>query len=211
MSKIIDNKDVLFGIFVYMSISLIIIFYNHSFYFDELYNIRLIQLSFYDLFHTVQNNDVHPPLSYLFNKVIYEIFNSYKAILIFLALFNAFTLAYFYRFASKQFNNKQASILLFFAIFLGSGLLYYGNTLRWLSLWIPLFIILYTYVLKYQTLTIKNIVFIAVLLSVMTYINYLSFIVLNVYNLLQNKKEIQLKKNWLIYWTSSYQRPDTAK
>ena len=175
-NTITRNKIIITGILLYSTISLAIIFYNHHYYDDEIYNLDLLQFSLTKIFSQVQSEDVHPTLSYIINKIIYELFVSYKAILIFSIIFNVAALVYFYRFAESTLNDKYSKLLLFMFVFINGGLLLWTNSVRWYAYWTPLFIILYTYLLKQQKLTSKNIVVIGILLSVMTYINYLSFL-----------------------------------
>jgi len=155
-----------------------IIFYKHHYYDDEIYNLRVILLSLGDMFFNTQHGDVHPPLSYLLNKAIYELFSSYKAILVFSILFNVGALAYFYHFAERKLDDIHAKLLLFMFVFINGGLLLWTNSVRWYAYWTPLFIILYTYLLKHQKLATKHLLIVGLLLSVMTYISYLTFLLL---------------------------------
>ena len=82
VNNIAKNKTLILGIFVYLVISSMIIFYNHHFYDDEIFNLKLISLPLSEIFFKVQHGDVHPPLSYLLNKTIYNLFSTYKAILV---------------------------------------------------------------------------------------------------------------------------------
>ena len=109
-------------------------------------------------------------------------------------------------------DDSYSKILLFILIFLGGGLLLWTNSVRWYAYWVPLFVILYTYLLKHQILNTKNISVISLLLVVMTYVNYLTFLLLislSVYFILMRRKDINLKKIvlfGLIYFSlSGYQ------
>ena len=54
----------------------------------------------------------------------------------------------FYHFAEKKLNDKYSKLLLFIFVFLNGGILMWTNSVRWYAYWVPLFIILYTFLLK---------------------------------------------------------------
>jgi len=202
----------LLGIVIYSFISLLIIFYNHHYYDDEIFNLSKMTWGYSEIFANIQGGDIHPPLSYLINKFLFDTFSSYKAILIFSIILNASALGYFYKFAEKKQDDNYSKILLFILVFLSGGLLLWTNSVRWYAYWVPLFIILYTYLLKHQSLTTKNIFFVSFLLVAMTYVNYLTFlllIALAIYFIMLRRKDINLKNIFLfclIYFSlSTYQ------
>lgn len=212
MSYIQNNKTLILGIITYSFISLLIVFYNHHYYDDEIFNLSKMSWGIGEIFTYIQGEDVHPPLSYLINKILFDIFSSYKAILIFSIILNVSALGYFYKFSEKKLDDNYSKILLFILVFLNGGLLLWTNSVRWYAYWVPLFVILYTYLLKYQTLNIKNIVVISLLLVVMTYINYLTFLLLislAVYFIVWRRHDISFKNIVLfslIYFSlSAYQ------
>ena len=176
--KISNTKLLTLGIITNIISSMMMIFYNHHFYDDEIYNLTKMSYAWSELFFIIQTSDVHPPLSYLLNKVIYDLFSSHKAILVFSLLLNVGALSYFYNFAEKKLDDIYAKRLLLIFVFINGGLLLWTNSVRWYAYWVPLFIILYTYMLKHQKLTTKHVVFVGLLLSFMTYINYLTFLLL---------------------------------
>jgi len=178
MVNIKKYKTLIFGVALYSFVSVLIVFYNHHYYDDEIFNLSKMLLSLGDVFSIVQAGDVHPPLSYVINKILFDVFLSYKAILVFSIIINAGALGYFYCFAEKKIKEKHSKTLLFIFVFLNGGILLWTNSVRWYAYWVPLFVILYTYLLKHQSLTSKNIFVIAILLSVMTYVNYLTFLLL---------------------------------
>jgi len=178
IKSIEKNKTLLFGVFTYISISLLIIFYNHHYYDDEIFNLSKMSWSFSKIYIYIQNHDVHPPLSYLINKSLYNLFFSYKAILIFSIIINVLALGYFYKFAKNKLRDNNSKVLLFLFVFINGGLLLWTNSVRWYAYWTPLFIILYTFLLKNRSLTSQKIINISMLLSVMTYINYLTFLLI---------------------------------
>ena len=208
----IRNKTLILGIIIYSFISLLIIFYNHHYFDDEVGNLLKMSWRIGEIFTNIQEKDVHPPLSYLINKFLFDIFSSYKAILIFSMILNVSALGYFYKFSEKKMNDNYSKILLFIFVFLSGGLLLWTNSVRWSAYWIPLFIILYTHLLKYQILDKKNIIVISLLLVLMTYINYLTFLLiisLTVYFIVLRRNDIKFKNIILfslIYFSlSTYQ------
>ncbi len=155
-----------------------------------------MSLSIGEIFVGIQGYDVHPPLSFLINKFLFDIFSSYKAILIFSIILNVSALGYFYKFAEKKLDDNYSKTLLFILIFLNGGLLLWTNSVRWYAYWVPLFIILYTYLLKYQKLSTKNMFLVSLLLVVMTYISYLTFLLLisfSVYFIVLRRNDINFK------------------
>ncbi len=181
-------------------ISMLIVFYNHHYYDDEIYNLSKMYWSFNEIFTHIQGSDVHPPLSYLINKLLFDIFSSYKAILIFSIIINAASLGYFYKFSEKKLDDKYTKSLLFMFVFLNGGLLLWTNSVRWYAYWVPLFVVLYTYLLRHQKLTDRNVIIISFLLSMMTYINYLTFpllLALALYFIFLRRNDINIKNVFL--------------
>ncbi len=179
MVPTLSPKKLLFvGASLYLSVSCSIIFFRHHYYDDEVFNIQVISQSWSDMLIYLQKSDVHPPLSYILNKLIYELFSSYKAILVFSMFCNISAICYFYNFSENKLKGNDAKILLLIFTFLNGGLLLWTNSMRWYSYWVALFIVLYVYLLKNQYLKPKNIIVIGVILSLMTYISYLTFILL---------------------------------
>ena len=212
MSYIRNNGALILGIIIYSFISLLVVFYNHHYYDDEIFNLSKMSWSVGEIFVSIQGGDVHPPLSYLINKFLFNTFSSYKAILIFSIILNVSALGYFYKFSEKKLDDNFSKILLFILVFLSGGLLLWTNSVRWYAYWIPLFVILYTYLLKHQTLSTKNIVAISLLLVVMTYINYLTFLLLislSAYFIVSRRNDISFKNIvlfGLVYFSlSAYQ------
>ncbi|MCF6204546.1 MAG: hypothetical protein L3J59_12915 [Methylococcaceae bacterium] len=174
-----SKKVLILGSSIYLTISLMIIYYNHHFYDDEIFNLRKMPFSLSEIFFKAQSEDVHPPLSYILNKLIYELLSSYKAILVFSILLNVCALTYFYKYAVKELDNIYSKLLLFMFVFINSGLLLWTNSVRWYAYWIPLFIFLYTNLFKYKSeLSCKHFAILGLLLSFMTYLSYLTLLLL---------------------------------
>ncbi len=194
--QIKNNIALIFGVVLYAFISFLIIFHQHHFYDDEIFNLSKMSWSFGEIFQKIQGYDVHPPLSYLINKALFELFNSFKAILILSVILNISALIYFYKLAEKLLIERHAKILMFIFTFLNGGLLLWTNSVRWYAYWVPLFIVLYTYLLKHKKLQYHNIITVAVLLSVMTYLNYLTFLLLAalcIYFIILHKNDLNSK------------------
>lgn len=59
---------------------------NHThFYDDEIFNINILlnYPTLFEIIKYVQSVDVHPPLSYILNKLSYDLFGDFKFIIIF--------------------------------------------------------------------------------------------------------------------------------
>lgn len=201
-----DRKVVaLIGGMGYVVVSFLIIFINHHFYDDEIYNLLLIENSASDIVSITQSWDAHPPLSYLINKAIYALTGHYKSILIASVFLNAAGLFVFYRFAQKQVPDLYSNIILFMFTFFNSALLMWANSVRWQAYWVPLFLFLYVYILERTKYSYVSVAIVAVTLSLMTYINYLTFLAaisFFVYMLIYQRTEFTIKN--ILLFTGIY-------
>ena len=77
----------------YLLMGLLVILYcvvaYQSFgYDDEYYNIRLIRENgLWDIIKLVESNDVHPPLSYVINYFLYQLFGDWSLVRVMAGLF----------------------------------------------------------------------------------------------------------------------------
>ena len=54
-NNVIKNKYIILGILIYSVISLLIIFYSHHYFDDEVHNLEMLSLSFTEIFNIVHN------------------------------------------------------------------------------------------------------------------------------------------------------------
>ncbi|MCJ8345219.1 hypothetical protein MJH12_06745, partial [bacterium] len=179
LKKISSNQITLFfGVFFYLVVSCFIICNNHHFYDDEVFNLSKLDFTLREIITLIQSGDVHPPMSYILNKVFYDIFDSFYGILLVSCIFNLTALVYFYKHAINYFSDDYSKAILFNSVFLNGGLLLWTNSVRWYTYWIPLFIFVYTFLLKNKKISPYQMLGLSFILSLMTYINYLSFLFL---------------------------------
>lgn len=154
---------------------------NHShFYDDEIWNINILlnYSTLFEIVNHIQSIDVHPPLSYVLNKLSYELIGDFRYIAVFPILLSALSLKYFYLHAAKFVNTNYSRYFLFVVTFVNSGFLLWTTSIRWYSYWVPLATFLLTYIFKNRVLTNTNVVVVVTLLTIMTYINYATFILI---------------------------------
>jgi hypothetical protein len=160
-------------------ISLIILFYSHHFYDDEIFNIQIINnyTNFFQLFKHINSIDVTPPLSYIFNLFFLKLFNSYELIIVPTILLTSYSLFLFYRCSNNYIEDKYGKVLLFLFTFFSPPILMWGISLRWYAYWFPLFLIVFTFFF-YVPIKRYHLILLILLLSLMTSISYLTFIIL---------------------------------
>ena len=153
------------------------ILHNRHFYDDELRNIWLIHhYGYLDIINIVNIYDVHPPLSYILNKVFFNLFGSYELIIVPTIIFLSIALYLFFSYSETYIKDSYGKILLFMFTFLNPNILMWGISLRWYSYWIGLFLFLFIIVF----LAPRNpysIYLGTIIIALMTYLSYLTFIV----------------------------------
>lgn len=121
-------------VFIYLYIS-----YSSFGYDDEFYNIRLIrELNWTQLLQFVEHNDVHPPLSYLLNKLFFSILGNWTAVRMVSA--SLFLIALFYLIYNTKDSFKRIFLLLL--IGLNPAMLLWVTGIRWYAYLVPLLLFL---------------------------------------------------------------------
>lgn len=122
-------------VFIYLYIS-----YSSFGYDDEFYNIRLIrEFNWTQLLQFVEQNDVHPPLSYLLNKLLFSFFGNWTAVRMISA--SLFLVALFYLINKTKDSGKR--ILLLLLIGLNPATMLWVTGIRWYAYVLPLLLILH--------------------------------------------------------------------
>jgi hypothetical protein len=198
------------GSLLFLVVAGLVLSHRH-FYDDELRNIWLIhQYGYLDLIKFVNIKDVHPPLSYLVNKLFFNLFSSYELIIVPTIIFLGLTLYLFYAYAEPYLEDNYAKALLFLFTFLNPNILMWGVSLRWYSYWIGLFLLVFIIVFLAPRRS-SSLYLTTIIAVLMTYISYLTFIVFPLFFIVwlikyrfDNLKEILL--SWLLYVVlASYQ------
>ncbi len=113
--------------------------YSSFGYDDEYYNIRVVsENTLGELIRIVQSTDIHPPLSYILNFLLFKVFHSWSAVRIFSAVLFLLSLLYV---VTKTKSNKErlwALVLLGF----NPTLLLWVTSVRWYAYATPILLIL---------------------------------------------------------------------
>ena len=134
-------KHVNYILLAISAILFISIAYQSFGYDDEYYNVRLItDHTIFSLIKEVETSDVHPPLSYIINFMIFRLFNNWSIVRVFSAILFLGALAYM---LSKQKGNATKLIIILFLGF-NPTILLWATSIRWYAYAIPLLILLST-------------------------------------------------------------------
>ncbi len=113
--------------------------YSSFGYDDEYYNIRVVsENNMNELIRIVQSTDIHPPLSYILNFVLFRIFHSWNDVRIFSAIL--FLISLLYVFKKTKNNNERLWTLLLLGF--NPTLLLWVTSLRWYAYATPILLIL---------------------------------------------------------------------
>jgi hypothetical protein len=121
-----------------------------TFYDDEIFSIRWATLPFTNVFHFIayiNSNDIHPPVSYLLDKFVFNGLGNWKAVQFVNGVVNAAAIAWFHRQAIEKVASSER-ILLTFALATAATSEMWGTGLRWNAYFNPAFLILYTFALS---------------------------------------------------------------
>ena len=121
-----------------------------TFYDDEIINIRRAALSFsslYDYVRYINSNDIHPPVSYLLNKLAFDALGNWKAVQFVNGTLNAAAIAWYYRrTVDKVAEGERLGLTFVLATAATSEM--WGTTLRWYAYFNFVFLVLYTVALS---------------------------------------------------------------
>src|ERR1700730_17274229 len=85
-----------------------------SFYDDEAFNIEWAALPFphlVDFIKYINSSDIHPPVSYVLNKLAFNALGSWKAVQFLNGVFNAAAIALFHSQAAQKITERERLIL----------------------------------------------------------------------------------------------------
>lgn len=139
-----SKKNVLFyvEIFLFTILAFLYLYVSyHSFgYDDEYFNIRQVrEHNLLSLIQTIQQTDIHPPLSYIINKVLFSVFEDWTFVRMVSSVLFLASLFFFCR------KTKNPDINIFFLVFLGlnPSVLLWTTSIRWYAYVLPLLILLH--------------------------------------------------------------------
>lgn len=173
-------------------------------YDDEFWTIGIIEnIDWKNILSYFQTNDIHPPLSYIFNKIFYHYLQNWNYVRAFLSIF-LITSTINLTFYIKK-NNNDIQGLTFALIFLcNPAVLMWGTSIRWYTY----FLIIFNWLLVVPKQNTKwfdiKLILALLLLSFTGYIAFIFIIPIFLYyysnhNISWNKKFILILKNFLIY------------
>ena len=111
------------------------------FYDDEMFTIRSVSSNDYvSLSRYINQNDVHPPGSYLIVKFLFDMFGSWEAVKLFSGVLNAFALAVFGFLAFPKVASG-ARLPLAILLMLSATTVMWGASVRWYAYFNPIFAI----------------------------------------------------------------------
>ncbi|MEK6789890.1 MAG: hypothetical protein AABY68_13160 [Pseudomonadota bacterium] len=104
---------------------------------DEIYNIKLVEgLSLGQLFVAVQSDDVHPPLSYIINYLLFHALGSWSLVRVASASFVVLALALFCEQIREQ-HGRHGWRLAYVGLLLSPSILMWCTSIRWYSYLLP--------------------------------------------------------------------------
>jgi hypothetical protein len=114
-------------------------------YEDDIYNITIIEKAT-DLFSLVSwtnSEDVHPPLQYVFNYLLFHALGSWSLVRLFSALLTVVALFVFM--TEVKLRSSRDRVLAFVLVILSSTLLLWTTGLRWYGYYVPFFLFTITW------------------------------------------------------------------
>lgn len=106
---------------------------------DEFSNIQLVEEHGSGVFSYMQTIDVHPPLSYYFNWILFETLGDWSLVRLAISLLTAISLIYALFSFNKQYGIRSA-VIIFFLLAMNPALLMWSTSLRWYSFFVPILI-----------------------------------------------------------------------
>ena len=103
---------------------------------DEFFNIKLVEQHGMNAFRVTQQTDVHPPLSYLLNALIYEALGDWSRVRIVSALMLCLAIFRLCEFL-RQNHGSAAGHLALLLLASNPALLLWGTSLRWYAYFLP--------------------------------------------------------------------------
>ena len=122
---------IIFLFFVSTLLTIYIFIASNSFGFDDEFNtINIIEsLNFSSMYRYLQSNDIHPPLSYIFDKLLFNIFQDWSIVRVFLSIVVVASITNLaYKFF-EDLNIRSICLLIFLGF--DPNILIWGTSIRW--------------------------------------------------------------------------------
>ena len=142
LSPDIKRRLFIFEILLFFIIAFLYLYVSyHSYgYDDEYFNIRQVrEHHLLNLIQTIQQSDIHPPLSYIINKLLFNVFQDWTFVRMTSSLLFLTSLFFFCR------KTKNPLLNIFFLLFLGlnPSVLLWTTSIRWYAYVLPLLVLLH--------------------------------------------------------------------
>jgi len=121
-----------------------------TFYDDEIYSIRQAALSFptlLDYAKHVNSHDVHPPVSYILNRLTFALLGNWKAVQFVNSTLGAAAIAWFYSRTAHRFSQRER-LAIALALATAATWQMWATSLRWNAYFNPVFLGLYVVALS---------------------------------------------------------------
>lgn len=163
----------------------------HSYgYDDEYYNIRQVrEHGFLNLYLTMQQTDLHPPLSYIINKLLYLLLGDWTWVRMSSSFFFLSSLFYLYR----KTQDPLGGLLLLIFIGFNPSVLLWTTSIRWYAYVLPLLVLLHA-APSYQSKWYWRYFFIiSFLICMLAYIGFLFVPIYFIYYFINDKNAVRVK------------------
>jgi hypothetical protein len=190
------KSKLLYSALIFLSISIVTVLSvnNGSFYDDEIFNISSVPANdVVSLWHLVNAKDVHPPGSYLINKLLFTMLGRWEYVKIFGGILNGFGLTVF---ALLAFSRISAAMRLPLVILLATSgtFVMWGASVRWYAYFNPIFTIALALILFSSISFTKRTLILGLSVTLLFYISYAAFCaapVLLVIHILRERENIK--------------------
>ena len=172
------KANFLYGALVFVSCAIITILSvnNNSFYDDEIFNISSVTSNdVVSLWRLINATDVHPPGSYLINKLLFALLGSWESVKIFGGILNGAGLAVFAFLAFDNISPKMRWPLAMLLMASGTHIMW-GASVRWYAYFNPLFTIALGVILFSGISATKRAIILGLSVTLLFYISYAAFV-----------------------------------
>jgi hypothetical protein len=149
-----------------------------TFYDDEIYNIKTAALPYLKIIEYINGADtvdVHPPSSYILNKLTFVALGSWKAVKFLNGTLNAAAVAWFYYCMAEKVSCRERFALFFF-LATAVTVEMWGTSLRWYAYFNPTFFVLYAIAFSQRLSVISRAAILAAGTVMLFYTSYLTWV-----------------------------------
>ncbi len=140
-SGILESKYTFWILYLLVLVLFPMVSYLSYGYDDEFFNITLIEKFGFKTINFLQHNDVHPPLSYIINLVLFRLLHSWSLVRVCSGLLMSLTFICVIEKERRVFGNQYAFVL-FLLLALNPALLMWCTGIRWYAYFMPVLLYL---------------------------------------------------------------------